>query len=554
MQHGGLNAQSALEGIAPSPEIAQVVVELPLETPLDYRIPSDLRMGCRIGQRVLVPLGKRQILGYIVGLASTSTVADLKELVEILDETPLLTPALLQLTRWIAEYYLCPWGQVLKAAVPEGFRVQTEAVYTLTAQAQDHPETWPQGRAGEVLQCLAHHGTQGQHELERLLEVQDLAPWLRRLEQQGLVLRQQQRLAPKTQPRLVTVVRLCLSSAEAEALRQQLQQRSPNQAAVLALLQEQPVWELAALRQRCPGAPAAVKRLAMRAAVDVTQVEKMRAVVPSASMFASSLPTLNQAQQHALWQIETRLASAESAPVLLYGVTGSGKTEVYMRAIATALRQGKTALVLVPEIALTDQLVERFVARFASQIAVLHSGLSAGERFDEWRRLASGEARIAIGARSAVFAPLDNLGLIVVDEEHDTSYKQEETPRYHARDVAIVRAQQCRAVVVLGSATPALETFHNARSGKYLALSLPQRVEDKPLPSITVIDQRAHATPNERVISTPLYQAIAACLQRQEQCLILINRRGFASYLQCRDCGGGAAVRPLQCLPHLPPP
>jgi primosomal protein N' (replication factor Y) (superfamily II helicase) len=456
MQHGGLSMQSALAEIAPPSEIAHIVVELPLETPLDYRIPPHLRMCCRIGQRVLVPLGKRQVLGYIVGLADTSTVTDLKELVEILDETPLLTPALLQLTHWIAEYYLCPWGQVLKAAVPEGFRVQTEAVYTLTAQAQNQPETWPQGRAGEVLQYLAHHGTQRQHELEQRLEVQDLAPWLRRLEQQGLVLRQQQRLAPKTQPRLVTVVRLRLSSAEADALRQQLQPRSPNQAAVLTLLQAQPEWEIAALRQRHPGAPAAVKRLALHAAVEVTQVEKMRAVVPSMPMFPSPMPILNQAQQHALWQIEARLASADSTPILLYGVTGSGKTEVYMRAIAATLRQDKTALVLVPEIALTDQLVERFVARFASQIAVLHSGLSAGERFDEWRRLAAGEARIAIGARSAVFAPLDNLGLIVVDEEHDTSYKQEETPRYHARDVAIVRAQQCHAVVVLGSATPAL--------------------------------------------------------------------------------------------------
>jgi primosomal protein N' (replication factor Y) len=535
MQHGGLSTQSARDGIAPPAEIAHIVVELPLETPLDYRIPPHLRTCCRIGQRVLVPLGKRQVLGYIVGLASSSTVADLKELAEILDETPLLTPALLQLTRWIAEYYLCSWGQVLKAAVPEGFRVQTEAVYTLTAQTQ--PETWPQGRAGEILQCLARHGTQRQHELERLLEVQDLAPWLRRLEQQGLVLRQQQRLAPKTQPRLVTVVRLRLASAEAEALRQQLQGRAPNQAALLALLQAQPEWERAALRQHYPGAPAAVKRLALQGAIEVVQVEKMRAVVPALPRCPSPMPMLNQAQQHALWQIEARLASAESTPVLLYGVTGSGKTEVYMRAIAATLRQGKTALVLVPEIALTDQLVERFVARFASHIAVLHSGLSAGERFDEWRRLAAGEARIAIGARSAVFAPLDNLGLIVVDEEHDTSYKQEETPRYHARDVAIVRAQQCHAVVVLGSATPALETFHNARTGKYLALSLPQRVADKPLPSITVLDQRAHATPNERVISTPLYQAITACLQRQEQCLILINRRGFASYLQCRECG-----------------
>src|SRR5262249_29007084 len=177
-------------------------------------------------------------------------VADLKELVEILDETPLLTPALLQLTHWIAEYYLCPWGQVLKAAVPEGFRVQTDPVYTLTAKTQDKPQTWPQGRAGGVLQCLMDDGTQGPHELERLLEVQDLAPWLRRLEQQGLVLRQQQRLAPKTQPRLVTVARLRLSSAEADALRQQLQQRSPNQAAVLTLLQAQPEWEIAALRQR----------------------------------------------------------------------------------------------------------------------------------------------------------------------------------------------------------------------------------------------------------------------------------------------------------------
>ena len=540
-QHEGLRVQFAPEGIErnsnDTPAIAQVVVELPLQAPLDYRIPHDLQPSCCVGQRVLVPLGKRQVLGYIVGLASTSTVADLKALGEVLDETPLLTSALLRLTRWIAEYYFCPWGQVLKAAVPEGFRVQTEAAYTLAATVQDNPQLWLSGRAREVLQCLAHHGMQRQHELERLLGVQDLAPLLRRLQQQGLVLRQQQRLAPKTQPRKVTVVRLCLSSAEADALRQQLQQRSPNQAAVLALLQEQPEWEMAALRQRLPGSPAAVKRLALHTAVEVIQVEKMRAVVPATPRCSSPLPTLNQAQQHALWQIEIKLAAADSAPVLLYGVTGGGKTEVYMRAIATTLRQGNTALVLVPEIALTDQLVERFVARFASHIAVLHSGLSAGERFDEWRRLASGEARIAIGARSAVFAPLDNLGPIVVDEEHDTSYKQEETPRYNARDVAIVRAQQSHAVVVLGSATPALETFHNARSSKYLSLSLPHRVEDKPLPHITVIDQRAHPTPNERVISTPLYQAIAACLQRQEQCLILINRRGFAAYLQCRDCG-----------------
>src|SRR5262247_2938479 len=199
MQHGDLSTRSALVGIAPPPEIAQVVVELPLETPLDYRIPPDLLTGCCIGQRVLVPLAKRQVLGYIVGLAGTSSITDLKELVEILDETPLLTPALLRLSRWIAEYYLCPWGQVLKAAVPEGFRVQTEAVYALTATAQENPQAWPPGRAGEVLQSLAHHGAQRQHELERILGVPDIAAVLRRLQHQELLLRQQHRLAPKTQ-------------------------------------------------------------------------------------------------------------------------------------------------------------------------------------------------------------------------------------------------------------------------------------------------------------------------------------------------------------------
>src|SRR5262249_21702524 len=274
---GNTHHGSVLEGIAAqqTPEIAEVVVELPLETPLDYRITQDLRTSCQIGQRVLVPLGKRQILGYIVGLTSTSPVADLKDVIELLDDTPLLTPALLQLTRWIADYYLCPWWQVLKAAVPEGFRVHTDAVYSLMAQAQGNPQAWPQGRAGEVLQSLAQHGGQRQHELERRLGVPALASVLRRLQHQGPLCRQQQRLAPKTQPRLVTVVRACLPLPEAQALQQQVRQRSPSQATVLALLQEQPEWEMAALRQRLPGAPAAVKRLAARAAVEVVQVEKM---------------------------------------------------------------------------------------------------------------------------------------------------------------------------------------------------------------------------------------------------------------------------------------
>ncbi|MCZ6873520.1 MAG: primosomal protein N', partial [bacterium] len=242
-------------------------------------------------------------------------------------------------------------------------------------------------------------------------------------------------------------------------------------------------------------------------------------------------------QQQALQHIHAKLSAPDGRPILLHGVTGSGKTEVYMQATRSILEQNKSALILTPEISLTGQLVERFAARYPAQVAVLHSGLSDGERFDEWRRLSGGHARIAIGARSAVFAPLPQLGLIIVDEEHDTSYKQEETPRYNARDVAIVRAHQNGAIVVLGSATPALETFHHTQTGKYSLLSLPKRVEEKSLPHVTVIDQRNHATAAERVITTPLYKAIADRLERQEQSLILMNRRGFASYIQCHDCG-----------------
>jgi primosomal protein N' (replication factor Y) len=517
--------------------IAHVVVEQPLPYALDYLIPPEHQALCRIGQRVLVPLGHRQVLGYIVALAQRSDVATLKMLCDVLDEAPLLTPELLRLTQWVAEYYLCPWGQVLKAAVPEGFRVRSDAVYGLTSTAHAHPETWPRGRATALLQHLAQHGPQRQRHLTQTLDIPNLGPLVRRLQQQGLIVREQQRQPPKVRQRTLTQVRLCLSSTEAEALRQQLEGRAPNQAAVLRLLQAQPVWNLPALAQRVSGARAAVKRLVQRAAVDLTEVEQLRAVTPTVPPSDLVPPLLNAAQQQAFERIAEKLAQPDGTPFLLHGVTGSGKTEVYMRAIAAALELGKTALVLVPEISLTAQAVDRFAARFGTHIAVLHSGLSAGERFDEWRRLARGQARIAIGARSAVFAPLAHLGLIIVDEEHDTSYKQEEAPRYHARDVAIVRAQQNHAVIVLGSATPALESFYHTTHGKYHALSLPHRVEDKPLPHVTIIDQRHHATPNERVISTPLRHAIAARLQRREQCLVLINRRGFAAYLQCRDCG-----------------
>jgi primosomal protein N' (replication factor Y) len=519
------------------PCIAKVIVELPLEGPLDYRIPPALQRGCVVGQRVMVPVGPRELLGYIVDLATHSTVSDLKALSEVLDETPVVSADLLRLTKWVADYYLCSWGQVLKAAMPEGFRERSASVYELMPQARQSSATWPAGRSGEVLRCLEHQGAMRRQDLAKAVGADNLADLLRRLQERGLVGQTRQRLAPRVRKRTITMVRLLFGADAARTLVEQIRTRAPNQAKVLAFLLEQPTCELKTLRRQVGGAPAAVKRLQQRGVVEAYEVEDMRRVVPSLPGQPAALPVPNEAQRQVLEQIEAKLAAPDGTPVLLHGITGSGKTEVYMRAIASLLRQGKSALVLVPEIALTEQLVQRFAARFDSLLGVLHSGLSGGERFDEWRRLARGDARIAIGTRSAVFAPLQRLGLLVVDEEHDTSYKQEEAPRYNARDVAIVRAQQSRALVILGSATPAVESFHNAQRGKYLLLSLPHRIDDKPLPAVTLVDQRAHVAADERIISGPLKAAIAACLERREQCLILINRRGFAAYLQCRDCG-----------------
>ena len=520
-----------------APCIAKVVVELPIEDPLDYRVPPALEEHCAVGQRVMVPVGRRELLGYIVGFAARSTVAGLKPLNEVLDETPVVPADLLRLTKWVADYYLCSWGQVLKAAMPEGFRERSATVYDLTPEARQAPATWPAGRAGEMLRCLERQGVLRRQDLAKAVGAGNLAALLRRLQNQGLVSQTRQRHAPKVRERTTTMLRLLPAADAARALVEQIRPRAPNQARVLAFLLEQPACELKTLRRQLAGAPAAVKRLQQQGIVEAYEVEDLRRVVPSPPDQPPALPVLNDAQRRALEQIEVKLAAPDGIPILLHGITGSGKTEVYMRAIAGVLRQGKSALVLVPEIALTDQLVQRFAARFPSRLGVLHSGLSGGERFDEWRRLARGEAQIAIGTRSAVFAPLRHLGLIVVDEEHDTSYKQEEAPRYNARDVAIVRARQSGAVVLLGSATPAVESFHNAQTGKYRLLSLPHRIDDKPLPAITLVDQREHTAPNERIVSDPLREAIAACLERREQCLILINRRGFAAYLQCRDCG-----------------
>jgi primosomal protein N' (replication factor Y) len=477
--------------------IARVTLEMALRKEFDYFIPPELAAQIDVGSRVQVPFGPRKVLGCVTGLAEESAYASLKPILKVIGAQTLITPKILQLARWIGEYYCCAPEIALKSVLPEAVR-QEEAgwrerlyvrVLPLTGEppklAKRHQEIW------RILEERKELPLQ-----ELLAQAKTTTATIRRLEDKGLI-----SIAP------------------------QISERDPY--AREHILPTQPL----------PLNPAQIKALdAIIAAMDVGagmrdegRGARDERVMPSSSHLAS---------------LPSSLASRPSSVFLLHGVTGSGKTEVYLQAIAHALKQGKGAIVLVPEISLTPQTVERFKARFTSgplrtMVAVLHSHLSAGERHDEWHKIRQGRARIVIGARSAIFAPVEPLGLIVVDEEHEQTYKQEEAPRYHARDVAIVRGQMENATVVLGSATPCMESFYNCQHGKYNLLELPERADDKKMPVVRIVDMRQTFRAGKAVpiFSPQLAEAIAQRLERKEQVILFLNRRGYSTSLQCPQCG-----------------
>jgi primosomal protein N' (replication factor Y) len=446
--------------------IGELAVAAPLDKTLSYRVPDELRDQVCIGMRLRVPLGRRSVVGYLLGL-SQDDASHLKPVQEVLDDEPLFSPDMAAFFRRAAAYYRHPLGEVIRTALPAGLSggsrdvsVVSEQVYRPVA-GQDKPRG---PRQREILQFL--HGA-------------------------------------------------------GEATRAQVLARFPA----------------------CQGS---LQALVRQGFVGREQRERRRDPFAALAPPADRPVTLTGHQAEALAAVEGALASATFRPMLLHGVTGSGKTEVYLQAIERALAAGRQALVLVPEIALTPQLVSRFRARFAdgrAALAVMHSGLSAGERYDAWRSVARGQIDIVIGARSAVFAPLEKLGIVIVDEEHEASYKQGDGFRYHARDLALLRAQMSGAVALLGSATPALTTFQRAREGKTDYLVLPERVLRRPLPEVEIVDLSEDRP--EGVLSARLQQALVDNLARKEQSLLLLNRRGFAPYLLCGDCG--AALRCPHC-------
>lgn len=453
--------------------LIEVALPLPLLRTFTYAVPASTRHAVVAGSRVLVPVRGKRAIGICVGESDGTTLGgkDAKEILDVPDETPALPADLLAVCRRISDYYVAPLGLVCRMVLP---------IALGSAAKPDAP------------------GKQ-----ERIL------------------------VLAKELPSLM---------ARDEAFK-----RAPQQRQLYELLEQlggrAPVAHLV---EQLGCTSSVVQGLVKRGLARIEQATRLRDPFAERAVASAPAVTPTPAQRDAISHI---VSSAPGAVTLLHGITGSGKTLVYLEVLKEiVLKQGKSAIVLVPEIALTPQAVDRFRAVFGDQVAVLHSGLSDGERLDAWRALQRGERRIAVGARSAVFAPLANLGAIIVDEEHEASYKQAETPRYHAREVAMMRARETGARCVLGSATPALETWVNARDGRYELLSLPDRVGGGALPAVRIVDLRQElraAPPNDRakrsVLSAPLESALRERLSRGEQSILLLNRRGYASFVQCEE-------------------
>lgn len=513
---------------------------LPIRRTFTYSV--DGRTELRPGTRVLVPFRRDSRIGWVVG-AATEEVAGIRPILSILEESPGVPAELLDLCRWMADYYITPLGVALRAALPSVLSDVQRDYVTLLAEAP--AELRPRER--RVVDALKEQGAPLQvRTLRRRLGLGSIWPEIRSLGARGVLGHE---TLPPAEPSVKTrrIVRLIERIGSLTARDQVFGRAARQREAYESLEASGGAAELARITGEDGYSRSVITGLEEKGLVAVVDEEELRdpfAAVPVRSP-PRHVPT--PAQKAAIEALVAGLDEESPAPFLLQGVTGSGKTLVYIEALREALARGRGAIVLVPEISLTPQTVTRFRAHFGDQVAVLHSGLSDGERYDAWRRLRSGERRVAVGARSALFAPVADLGLIVVDEEHDGSYKQSETPRYHARDLAVVRARANGAVCVLGSATPSLESWHNARTGKFRHLLLPERVGGAKLPKVEVVDLRvgrAESDPPRKssargagVLSEALVAAVDARLERKEQVILLLNRRGYSSFVQCRECG-----------------
>lgn len=490
-----------------------------------YAIPEHLSDMIAEGIRVLVPFGKSRIEGYVTGFTDKSDVKDVKDIISLIDDAPVLSSEMLQLSKWIAEYYFSSLGMVIKMMLPAGFGVSEQRYLRIIS----NPDSLSAAPLQEQIVNLIKEKKEVRLDaLIKKLNKQGVYSAIDALKQKGIIEEFFKEIKKNNLKKEIYYKARDLSIGNEKDIKSIIQQNA------LKLITEKGEALLSELKIRGVSL-SALQTLYKNGLIERIEKEVTRDPFSILDIpQEQAAPVLSDAQDAALKNIRDGIESGRFAPYLLHGVTGSGKTEVYLRAIALIKEKGKDTIVLVPEIALTPQLVMRFKARFRDKIAVLHSRLSPAERLDAWRRIKNGDVDIAIGARSAIFAPFKNLGLVIVDEEHDQLYKQEDGVRYNARDMALVRGKFNNAVVILGSATPAIESYHNAKTGKYQYLTLPERIDKRPMPEAVVVDLRKDKT---ALFSEKLINAIKDRLTKKEQTILFLNRRGFAPVLLCRDCG-----------------
>lgn len=530
---------------------------------LTYAIPEELRPVLTIGFAVQAPLGRQNATGYVVGFSEALEfdASQLRSLTSLASRAPIFDDNALRLARWMSAYYHCPLAECLFCCMPQGWQAVAQHKYsyigeresTLPSFGANVPSKLARApRRKQIVEVLLQsEQPMTVKEIRKVLGLtvseNAISTALAAMIKDGLVSETEEMADPELKPRRVRAVCLKDGFSLHEDGWQKLEKTAPKQAVALRRLQAReqstPI-STAALAHDFDIDGAVLRALDKKGWVEFTTIELTRAPVKELPPPDVHRVQLTDEQRIAVEKIsqllhgDAKTQDSKSRTLLLQGVTASGKTEVYLHAIEKCLQMGRRALVLVPEIALTAQTVEIFQRRFQERVAILHSALSAGERFDEWRRARAGRADIVVGARSAVFAPCRDLGLIIVDEEHDHSYKQDNTPRYHARDVACKRAAIEDAVLVLGSATPSLETYHQAQRGNYQHVVLTKRIGERKLPEVEIVDMTEEARMGSvPVLSTRLQNDLCDVVSRGEQAIIFLNRRGFATYVQCVGCG-----------------
>jgi len=516
----------------------EAAIPLPVYHTYSYTVPNSLICHPLIGKRVLVPFGNRQVSGYVTAYSKAPEAIDIKSVLDVLDEVPLFPESMIPFFNWIADYYVHPIGNVIKCALPGGLILQDVLTVGITSLGRNALESQKLTPIETAILTQLKPKASSLRSLYKNSRFDFPMSMIHNMKNRGLVRIQREMNTGRIKPKMERYVSIAKGRSPIE-IRSQIKRN------ILELLASEKSMSITELNRVIPSASRHLNFLNESGHVYLSEKRVYRD--PFGESIASDTafpPTEEQAQ--VIKKIEQSFGKGFKT-YLLAGVTGSGKTEIYLQLAEKALALEYAVLILVPEIALISQMEKRFRARFGECIALLHSSLSGGERYDQWIRIANHEVKIAIGTRSAIFAPFDNIGLIIVDEEHDTSYKQEGSLHYNARDLAVVRASQQNAVVLLGSATPSIQSYHNVMAKKYHLVTLTRRVEKRAMPAISLVDLREmkHARGTERIITPELYKAMKEVLHRKEQILLFLNRRGFASYPVCRVCG--EAIRCKNC-------